>query len=247
MPMRKWPVCALAPLLILIAACTHVPPPVAAPPAAPGPENPPAGRPAGALDYRVDPAHSSLRVLVYRAGALASIGHNHVILDENLSGWIRAGKTPNATSFYLQLAPADFLIDVPAARAQEGADLAEEVDDAARAGTRRNMLSAALLNADRYPLIQIESVSIQSSGPEPGSALTAALKVTIAGHTQPVSAPFRSVREAKSLHVTADFWLRQSMLGLTPFSALLGALEVADDMHLKLDVQATTDQAAGAD
>jgi polyisoprenoid-binding protein YceI len=245
MLISKWPVYALAPLIILIAGCTHVPAPAAAPPVAAGPENPPAVRPAGAVDYRVDPAHSTMRMLVYRGGALASLGHNHIILDNKLSGWIRAAKSAGDSSFYLQLSPADFLVDQPAARAQEGADFAEAVDDAARTGTRHNMLGAALLDADRFPLIQIESVSVQGSEPEGGSALTAALKITIAGHTHPVSASFTLGREAKSLQVTADFWLRQSTLALTPFSALLGGLQVADDLHLKLDVVATTDQAAG--
>jgi hypothetical protein len=243
----KWPAYALAPLLVLIASCTGVPAPKGAPPVAASAEMPTAGKAAGAVDYRIDAAHSSLRVLVYRGGPLAALGHNHVILDNNLAGWIRAGKTPKTSSFYLQLALADFVIDPPAARAQEGADFADEVDDSARTGTRRNMLGAALLNAERFPLVQIESDSVRGSAPETPSAWSAAVRITIAGRTRLVSVPFTLQREPGSAHVTADFWLPQSTLGLTPFSALLGGLQVADDMHLKLEVQATSDQAVGLD
>jgi hypothetical protein len=243
----KWPARALVPVIVAIAACTHVPAPVAVPPVMPQPAPPLAGKPAGSVDYRIDAAHSQLRVLAYRGGPLAAHGHNHVILSNDLTGWIRSGKLLKDSSFYLQLAPADFVIDAPEARAQEGADFSATVDDAARTGTRHNMLGAALLDADRNPLILIQSTRVQSTGPEAGSAATATFRITIAGRTRLVTEPFSFERQAGALHVTADFRLLQSTLGLTPFSALLGALQVADDMHLKLDILATTDQPVAPD
>jgi YceI-like domain len=243
----KWPARALAAVIIALAACTHVPAPVAVLPVVVQPAPPPVGKPAGSVDYRIDTAHSQLRVLAYRGGPLAAHGHNHVILSKGLSGWIRSGKLLKDSSFYLQLAPADFVIDPPEARAQEGADFAEAVDDAARAGTRRNMLGAALLDADRNPLILIQSTHVQSTGAEAGTAATATFRITIAGRTRLVTEPFAFDRQAGALHVTADFRLPQSTLGLTPFSALLGALQVADDMHLMLDILATTDQPVAPD
>ena len=246
MPCNKSLAYALAPLTLLLASCTHVPAPVAAPPG-PSPEAPLAGKPSGAVDYRIDAAHSSLRVLVYRGGPLASLGHNHVIEDQAISGWIRAGKSPRTSSFYLQFAVKDFVIDQPQARAEEGADFSEAVEESARAGTQHNMRGAALLNAERYPTIQIESVSVQGGEMETGRASTATFKVTIAGHASPVTTPFSFDRQPESLHVKADFWLPQTSLGLTPFSALLGGLQVANDIHLKLDVVATTGQSVGLD
>jgi polyisoprenoid-binding protein YceI len=245
MPFNKWPAYALAPLILAAAACMHVPAPVAAPPAAASIAGPPAVRPAGAVDYRIDAMHSTVRVLVYRSGTLASIGHNHVILDQALSGWVRAGKTPQECSFYLQLAVADFIVDPPQARAEEGADFSEAVEEPARVGTQRNMLGAALLDGERYPTIQIESLSVQGSGS--GPAMTASLRITLAGRTTIISAPFNLDLQPESLHVTADLWLPQTTLGLTPFSALLGGLQVANEMHLKLDLQATSAQPAGLD
>jgi hypothetical protein len=243
----KWPAVALAPMIVLIAACTHVAAPPAIPPVVAGQTLPLAGKPAGSVDFRIDTEHSELRVLVYRGGALARIGHNHVILCHGLSGWIRAAKTSKDSAFYLQLAPADFLIDQPAARAEEGADFAEQVDDAARAGTRRNMLGASLLDADRYPLILIQSERVEGTGPLIAGAKTATVRITIAGHTREVSAPFSFEGQPESLHVTADFRLAQSALGLTPFTALMGGLQVEDEMHLKLDIRATSDQSVGLD
>jgi hypothetical protein len=42
------------------------------------------------------------------------------------------------------------------------------------------------------------------------------------------------------LTVTGEFPLRQSELGLTPFSAMLGALQVQDEMHVSLRIVART-------
>ena len=36
--------------------------------------------------YRIDESHSELRILVYRAGPLAHLGHNHVIINRSLHG-----------------------------------------------------------------------------------------------------------------------------------------------------------------
>jgi hypothetical protein len=243
----KWPAAALAPMIVLTGACTHVAAPPAVPPVVAGQALPPGAKPAGSVDFRIDTEHSELRVLVYRAGALAKLGHNHVIQCHGLSGWIREARMSKDSSFYLQLAPADFQIDQSAARAEEGAEFAEEVDDAARAGTRRNMLGEALLHADRYPLILIQSVRIVGTGPSMAGAAMATVRITIAGHTREVSAPFSFAGQPESLHVRADFRLAQSALGLTPFTAVMGALQVEDEMHLKLDIRATSDQSAGPD
>jgi hypothetical protein len=146
----------------------------------------PRRQPAGSVDYRIDATRSELRVLVYRGGSLAALGHNHVIVDSAISGWVRSGEALRDSSFHLQLAPADFAIDPPAARAQEGADFADEVADEARAGTRRNLLSGAQLDADSFPLILVESVSVQGAG----NAATATFRITIAGPDAPRDEPF---------------------------------------------------------
>ncbi len=235
MPPSKWPACALASAVILTSSCTGVPVPAPAPlaPVLPGSAPPPA-RTAGSVDYRIDATRSELRVLVYRGGSLAALGHNHVIVDSAISGWVRSGEALRDSSFHLQLAPADFAIDPPAARAQEGADFADEVADEARAGTRRNLLSGAQLDADSFPLILVESVSVQGAG----NAATATFRITVAGRTRLATAPFTFDRNPGSVRVRADFRLRQSALGIEPLRVLLGRLQVEDEMHLKLELLA---------
>jgi len=196
----NWPAFALAPLFLLIGSCARVPAPEAPPPVMTGSVQPPSAKPAGAVDYRVDAARSEVRVLVYRGGSLASLGHNHVVTDNALSGWVRTARAPKDAAFYLQLALADFVVDAPAARAQEGADFAEQVSDDARAGTRRNMLGAALLSAERFALIGIQSTAVQGVGVRGdgvqihGGAPVATFRITLAGRTRLITASNPSAR-----------------------------------------------------
>ena len=231
----------LAITLLAVAACTGRPAPAALAPVAPDPV-PPVAVP-GAVDYRIDPTRSQLRVLVHRGGALAALGHNHVIVDEQLTGWIRLAAQFETSAFYLQLAPEDFVVDPPAARAEEGADFAEPVDDDARAGTRRNMLRPNQLDAVNHPLVLVRSVGVQRRGQD---GLLATLRVTVAGHTRLLTLPCLLDRDGQELRVSADFPLLQSALGLLPLKVLMGQLQVEDELQLKLRLTAMAVQPPAA-
>jgi hypothetical protein len=191
--------------------------------------------PAGVPVYRLDAARSQLRLLVYRSGPLARLGHDHVILAHGLSGWIADKPKVAEASFYLQIPVDEFVVDDPAARAQAGPEFAEPVDDDAKAGTRHNMLSAALLDADAHPLIQIRGWSFAGVAPD----LRATVLISVAGHDSTQIVPFRLRRSVGELTASADFPLRQTSLGLTPFSVMMGALRVEDEMRVNLSLVAT--------
>src|ERR1700730_6173533 len=127
---------------------------------APTPRQPPAvGQgvqsprpPAGAAAYSIDSAQSELRLLVYRAGPMARLGHNHVILNRAVGGWVDAAARLESASFSLYVPVADFIVDDARARSEEGQEFSAEVPEEAKSGTRRNMLGAALLDAERFPV-----------------------------------------------------------------------------------------------
>jgi len=217
-------------LALGLAACGAPAPRESAPHATSTPENP---SPAAAGLYRIDPAQSELRILVYRAGAMAALGHNHVIVNRSLTGWIAAPRTPAAASFSLSLPSAQFTLDEAALRSEEGADFEEPVADDARAGTLRNMLSPALLDAAEFPQITVRSVAITA-----GPVLEATVALDVAGHDSTLVVPFTVDIAGDRLTARAAFSVRQSALGLTPFSVLLGALRVEDQMRLKVKLVA---------
>lgn len=193
------------------------------------PALPPSGR-----SYRIDPAQSQLTLLVYRAGPLANLGHNHVIVNRQISGWVRYGGAPAEASFALTIPASGFLIDDPSDRSVEGGDFAAPVTDEAKAGTLRNMLSPALLDAAQFPAIGVRSVAIEGGGAE----WRATLAVEVAGHASTIVAPVSLLTGPGRLSGAGSLALRQSALGLTPFSVLMGALRVQDEMRLSYRIVA---------
>jgi hypothetical protein len=190
--------------------------------------------PRGVTVYRVDPAQSELRLLVYRSGPMAHLGHNHVIQNRQLGGWVGVAGKLTASVFYLQVPVGAFTIDDLDARLQEGAEFAEPVDAEAASGTKRNMLSAALLDGDRFPGVTLTGAVVDGAAPQ----FTASITVTVAGRVSTLAVPFQVDIHAKQLSGTAELDLRQSALGLTPFSVMMGALRVQDEMHVRIRVVA---------
>lgn len=193
--------------------------------------------------YRIDSGQSELRLLVYRAGAMAALGHNHVIVNHAVRGSATYAGTPDGASFSLTVPVSEFAVDDAAARGEEGADFAQPVPDEAKGGTLKNMLSPALLDAAEFPEIVIESESVTESEGTPKAVV--ALK--IAGHESKVTVPFEFSADAGRLMASGSFTVRQSALGLVPYSLFLGALRVQDEMRVKFKFVATADQASGSE
>jgi hypothetical protein len=195
--------------------------------------------PLGITAYHIDSARSELRLLVYRAGPLAQFGHNHVIVNRAVDGWVAAAEPASAASFSVRIPVADFVVDDPGARAEEGTDFSGEVAEDAKSGTLRNMLSTALLDADRFPSITLSSIAVtQAPGTQAPGTLTARLTVDVAGHQATLVVPFVLETSAGWVSASGTVVLRQSDMGLTPFSLMLGALRVQDEFIVKFKLVA---------
>ena len=225
---------SIAALMLALAACA-VPRPQ---PAAPRCIDDSASRPdtasAGKV-YRIDEGQSELRILVYRAGALARLGHNHVLVNRALCGEGRLLDPPGASAFWLKVPAAGFAVDDAQARGEEGPDFAAQVSDDAKSGTLRNMLGTAVLDADEFPVITVRGSVVTTAG---APTLTANLVVTVAGHESKVDVPITLEADSSRLTVSGTVELRQTTLGLTPYSLMRGALQVQDAMTIKLRIVA---------
>jgi polyisoprenoid-binding protein YceI len=206
------------------------PAPVLAPPAPP-PAAPRIGRP-----YDIVAGESLLTVLVYRGGALASAGHNHVIASHALAGAIYVPDDDVLnSSFEVHVPVAALTVDEPDLRsAQRSADFPPEVSQGARDGTRRNMLSSAVLAADEYPEVVLRAVRLESASPPQPGELTVHLEAQVREQRRTLSIAVHYQRAGDTLTITGETPLRQSELGLTPFTALMGALAVQDEMRVRI-------------
>ena len=187
-------------------------------------------------EYPIDSGSSELRLLVYRAGALSNLGHNHVMVNRAVTGRVQIGNSVSASSFSLNVAVNDFLVDDAQSRSEEGADFPSDIPEDAKEGTRRNMLSNAVLNGAEFPNITVKSVSLNGTLQAPN----ADLEISVAGHTSTISMPFSLQGDAHHLIAAGSTELRQTALGLTPYSLLHGALQVQDAMQLKFKITAST-------
>lgn len=244
-------------LCLMLAACGAPPPrpsapagesqpPGTAPPGtaptgtAPSTTTPPATAPGitapvAADRYRIDSDQSELRVLVYRTGAMASLGHNHVISTHGLQGWVTFDGNASAAAFALTVPVADFVIDDSQRRMEEGADFSDNVTDEARSGTAHNMLGPAVLNAADFPVLTIRSISVTADA---AGSLEARVALEVAGHASTVLVPFMLETSPRRLIARGELALRQSSIGLTPFSVFLGALKVQDELRVKFKLVA---------
>jgi polyisoprenoid-binding protein YceI len=220
------------------------------PPRLPTPAGPPTSAPTVpsvpaphlGTPFEILPQSSLLTILVYRGGALASVGHNHVIASHDLSGAIFIPSGILQSSFEVHLPVATLTVDEAALRAQQSAaDFPADVSEGAKEGTRRNMLGEALLDAQHSPEIVLRSLQLEAAGSASTDSGTvrAHVQSSVRGQLRSFTAPVRyRLAGNGTLEISGQFQLRQSELGLTPFSAMLGALQVKDEMQVSFHIVA---------
>ena len=187
--------------------------------------------------YRIDANRSELRILVYRAGPLARLGHNHVMVNRAIRGSVTA--ETGASLFSLKVPVAGFVVDDGQARREEGGEFEGEISDDAKSGTLHNMLSAAVLDAEAFPEISIDCIGISPGTFANGAGVvTAAVALRVAGHELTIDVPFTLEADSRHVSATGSLDLRQSALGLTPYNLMLGALQVQDAMTIKFRIVA---------
>ena len=190
--------------------------------------------PAGATVYTIDADRSLVTLRVYRAGRLAKLGHNHVITSANETGRAWTNGTPATSGFEVRMAVVDLVVDDPAARAAAGADFPGEISEAARDGTRANMLRAEVLDGERYPEIVVRAGSLNGAWDQP----TVAASVTLKGQTRSIDVPLAIVRTDDAIVAQGSFTVLQSDFGITPFSIGGGAIAVADAVDISFEIRA---------
>ncbi len=94
-----------------------------------------------------------------------------------------------------------------------------------------------MLYAERFPSIVVRGVGLQGTPP----AVRVTVTIRVAGHDSRFVLPCVIDLGAARLSASADVGLRQTALGLAPYSILLGALSVQDELRVKLRIIAVAD------
>lgn len=185
-----------------------------------------------AVRFTVVSASSQIRLLTFREGPMARLGHNHVITTTALTG--TAWLTDDVGEALVRIVvPANGLaVDDPEARTEEGEGFEDLVPEDDIAATRDNMLGDTLLRATDYPFIRA------TCGDYAAAARTIDCELEVAGNTALVTMPVEIEREARVVTARGEVTLTHTQLGLEPYSAAGGAIRVADGITLRFTIVA---------
>jgi polyisoprenoid-binding protein YceI len=220
------PAVLAATLLLMLGACRTLPPARTASGAI--------APPAGALQWIIDPAASHIWLQLRADGALARLGHTHLIVAQQLQGQVWLHPQIERSLVELTLPVAGLLVDDPAERARAGGDFAEPLDEAARTGTREHMLGDHQLDAAHYAAITLRSRQVRQNG----MTTTIEFQVLVRGHQSVLAVPVQWQQNAGELRATGAVEFNQTDLGLEPYSVALGALRVADRIAARFEIVA---------
>ncbi len=177
----------------------------------------------------------------HRDRPLARFGHDHVVHHASLGGMIAVPPAIADARADLFLAVTELAVDDPQRRAEAGLDTEPSAEDIA--ATRSNMLGPRVLNAAVHPFLGVSVESVAGELPE----VVLTLAIALAGTTTRITTPATVEVSRCVVNVSAVMSLRQSELGLEPFSVLGGALRVADEFQVRLRLLAESqDDGCGA-
>jgi hypothetical protein len=179
-----------------------------------------AGAPPGSAPAVAAAEGNDLRVLVFRGGAAARLGHNHVLRASDLRvDWPAAGPV-------LRLRLDALEVDPPALRATLGPAFASAMDDTDRAGTRTNLLKA--LDGAAHPEVVVRT--LQQVGE--GGLCAVEAEITLHGATR------RQwfVAHVDGRRARGEVVIRQSDFGIQPFTVMGGLLAVKDELVVQFEL-----------
>lgn len=223
---------ALVLLTLTVTACQ----PKAVRPAPPPPVKP--VDTAGAVRYTVDGAASRLHILVYRAGTMARLGHNHVLSSKDVSGVVYLHDELARSRVELTLPVASLIVDDPQARAAEGEEFSANVPQDAREGAYKNLTRPDVLDVERFPAITMRSIAVSGTRTRPSLIM----RVTIKDVSRDVVVLTNLQQEETGLVAEGELSIQQTDFGIAPFSVAMGALQVQDRVTIRFRIAAVRDK-----
>ena len=166
---------------------------------------------ASAQQRAIDTAKSVMTVLVYKAGVLSALGHDHHVAAPITSG----------------------LVDLTAHKVElhaNAAALQVRDSDKNQAEIQKTMLGPEVLDAERHPEIVFKSTAAEPMGE--GSWKVSG-NLTLHGQTRTVVV---EVRETSG-HYVGTSRFKQTEFGIKPVKVAGGSIRVKDEIRIEFDIQ----------
>ncbi len=164
---------------------------------------------------------------------------SRVLVDLRATGLLRAvGHDPTLTASP-EPATLDLGDEVTVRFRASDVEPPRDISESDREKMRDNMLSREVLDAGRYPVVELRA---RWDGTTEGGTLRGDLVVR--GVPRPFELAVRAAKDADVFVATGTWEGRLTDLGIKPFKALLGALKLEDWIRLRLEARL---RAAGGD
>ncbi len=188
-----------------------------------GQERPPAGQ--------VNTEHSRVYIFVDKTGV---VGHQHAIEGKLTNGNLfLSGSGNSALVFNMKSFDADTV------RARNYLGMEGTTDESTRKKVNENMLGVEILNVNKFGTAKFENAKLQSKKTTSKRQLPEYLLVgdfTLHDKTRRVEILCDLEVKDGWNHVRGGFKIRQSDYGIKPFSKMLGAVGVTDDLTIYGDL-----------
>lgn len=165
---------------------------------------------------------SSLRVWTYKEGLLSKVAHDLCLEATSF----QAPVTLDGRRFTVEVT-----VPVRGLRVlgQAKAGLVSPLSDKDHREIESNLTGKHVLDADRAPDVRFTGQGDLDQKRVEG-------RLTLRGSTQPLSAPLVVREEDGKLIVEGEVRFKQTTFGIKPYSALLGALKVQDEVRVTWSV-----------
>jgi hypothetical protein len=175
---------------------------------------------------------ADLIIKTHRGGWLSGLAHNHVMTTHALDGIIHLGAEPRNTLAVLYFRPYDLVLDDPAARKRAGPGFESDRSQSDVAATRTRMLGPKGFDSNLHPFVLIRV--------EPAGSSEVNLQILFKDEAYLHQVPVDWDLKDGSLRITSAFTLTHQQLGLRPYSAMLGAIGVSEDIEVEIVITATS-------
>lgn len=182
--------------------------------------------------YVIDSAQSDVRILVFKGGAMARLGHNHVISSKNVTGTISLQEDVTRSQIEIHMPTQSLIVDDAKARSLEGPDFSAAVDQDARDGTKKNLLREEVLDGAHHPEVVLRSVGVTGTQAKPHLTMQIAIK----GVQREVPVDAAVVVAGDRVTATGEFAIKQTDFKMKPFSVAMGAIRVEDQLKIKFSI-----------
>ncbi len=171
--------------------------------------------------HSIGPENGRLTISTYKAGMGAKVGHDLVLEARRWSGTVQAN-ADDPSSCSVQVA-----IDARSFEVIQASGGVKALSDKDSADIRKNM-DDKVLQTSKFPEITFRSTQVTPDA--------IAGDLTIVGNTRPVTLDLTVLNGGSGTTLTGRTTVTQSEFGIKPFSAMMGALKVKDDVDMQVEL-----------